>query len=224
MRNSIHPHLLVTLIQGRFLLLKNQIVRRKRWGLVVMAVLSLLFIGFQWIAGAFAGNAIASIRELDGHAFWGFLLFLSSLFALLLPLRSPTMMIPRDLQFRYLPVPDLNWYLADWADRLMQTSFWFPFSLFSGLALTFFPPEKVLPAMFLLFLWVTLLSMLSRLVTSLVIGFTRTRNQQRGLLAAFLILYFGFVFWTGDRSTSEYRVESITSWWFSRPVLHCRQN
>lgn len=130
------------------------------------------------------------------------------------------MMIPRDLQFRYLPVPDLNWYLADWADRLMQTSFWFPFSLFSGLALTFFPPEKVLPAMFLLFLWVTLLSMLSRLVTSLVIGFTRTRNQQRGLLAAFLILYFGFVFWTGDRSTSEYRVESITSWWFSRPVVN----
>lgn len=224
MKNSIHPDLLATLIQGRFLLLKNQVIRRKRWGLVVMMVLSLLFIGFQWVAGAMAGDAIRSIRGLDGHDFWGFLLFLSSLFALLLPLRSPTMMIPRDLQFRYLPVSDLDWYLADWADRLMQTSFWFAFSLFSGLALTFFPPVQVIPALYLLFLWVTLLSMLSRLVTSLVSGFTRTRTQQRMLLAAFLILYFGFVFWTGDRSTSEYRVESITAWWFSRPVVDAMLN
>ncbi len=135
-----------------------------------MIILTAVIVALWLIAMIFAvgaGRMLSTIQNADPFRIWSGIFGFTSFFALFLPLRQMRSGKTGMGQFNFLPITKLQAYLKDWFDRLMmmQTLLFFLVLLVFGLV--FFPVNKWIIFIPIMFGWIVMLQVLTRTVFAL---------------------------------------------------------
>ncbi|MCK6600235.1 MAG: hypothetical protein L6Q77_00280 [Bacteroidetes bacterium] len=207
--------LIKTLVTGRLILLKNQILGKKRFGTLLLIVVMMAIWSLLLVSSLSAGNVLRELQKQDPVLIWGGIFGFSSFLAILLPIRSAKIGKTGLGRFRFLPVSDADLYLLDWIDRILQpqTLIISLFLLIFGLS--WFRTSEYPAALPQILIWILFLMILIRLVSALMF---RLKQQKwffrQASILVFFLLYFLFLQISRSEAGSSV-IESLNRYWIS---------